>query len=238
MVKATPEKYLELGSFNPGMCMMTAPAFAGGKLYLRLLGSIACYDLQDHGLYLDNVAVTKDNVSFHFKQTGGGLVAKDLSAVKIAETARPAKARIDGDNLIVDIKDVPLPFSISYLGAKGLAGKNGLPVPGFGWNDARLLKLRKCFDNSIFLKGNLLLRQSGVWKNPESFEVDGAKVVRVALDPEGKGVTLVTDKVWKPGDALTLTYPCFSVDQGEPSTPAIDRRCRRAPTCSGPVREG
>ena len=35
------------------------------------------------------------------------------------------------------------------------------------------------------------------------------------LDPQGKGVTLTTDKALKPGDAVTVTYPCFAVDQGD-----------------------
>jgi len=47
MYKATPEKYEELGRFPipKGMRAWTSPAFAGGKLYLRHLDGIVCYDL-------------------------------------------------------------------------------------------------------------------------------------------------------------------------------------------------
>jgi len=223
MIKAAPEKYVELGVFNPRMCMMTSPAVAGGKLYLRLLDGVACYDLQEHGVYLDGVAAKNDSLTFRFKQTGGGLVAKDaangsLKDVLITDAggvARPAKANIDGDNLVIDIKDVSTPFAISCGATNSLAGKNGLPVPAFGWNETRLLKFRKCFDNTIMLGSDLPLQQNGSWNKAEAFVLTAAKVSRVELDPTGKGVSLFTDRTWKIGEAVTLTYPCFSVDQGD-----------------------
>jgi RNA polymerase sigma-70 factor (ECF subfamily) len=45
MLKATPEKYTPLGSFNPGICPMSSPVLVGGRLYLRLVDGVACYDL-------------------------------------------------------------------------------------------------------------------------------------------------------------------------------------------------
>ncbi|MBI3832159.1 MAG: PQQ-like beta-propeller repeat protein [Planctomycetes bacterium] len=219
MIKATPEKYVELGVFNPKMCMMTSPAIAGGKLYLRLLDGIACYDLQEHAAYLDAVAAAKDALTFRFKQTGGGLAVKDPSnGLQIADAAgtRPAAAQINGDEIVVDIRNAAVPFSLSYAGGGALAAKNGQPVTAFAWNEARLLKFRKGFENTIMLTSDLPLQQDGRWNKPENFELAGAKVTRVDLDPEGKGVNLITDKTWKTGDAVTLMYAAFPVSQGEP----------------------
>ncbi|MBI3832158.1 MAG: PQQ-like beta-propeller repeat protein [Planctomycetes bacterium] len=45
MVKATPEKYIQLGLFNPKVNVYSSPAIAADKLYLRLVDGVACYDL-------------------------------------------------------------------------------------------------------------------------------------------------------------------------------------------------
>ncbi len=54
MFRATPEGYVNLGSFLPyvqghGMVPCSSPALAGGKLYLRLEDGVACYDLRAAG---------------------------------------------------------------------------------------------------------------------------------------------------------------------------------------------
>ena len=46
MIQPSPEKYISLGTFNPEMAQCSSPAFAGGKLYLRLWDGVACYDLR------------------------------------------------------------------------------------------------------------------------------------------------------------------------------------------------
>jgi hypothetical protein len=221
MVKVTPDAFVELGRFNPRMCMMTSPAVAGGKLYLRLLDGIACYDLAEHGAYLADVAASKDAITFRFQQTGGGLATsrpadslKDVVISGPGGQTQPAKATIDGDSVVVDIKDIAGPFGVSYAGAT-LVGKNGLPVPPFGWNEARVLKFRKVIDNTILLTSDLPLQQLGIWNKADSFAIAGGKVTKVVLDPQGKGVTLNTDKALKPGDAVSVTYPCFATDQGD-----------------------
>ena len=45
MYRATPEKYEELGRFNPDAGPGASPAVVDGKLYLRLQDCVACYDL-------------------------------------------------------------------------------------------------------------------------------------------------------------------------------------------------
>ncbi|MBI3832152.1 MAG: PQQ-binding-like beta-propeller repeat protein [Planctomycetes bacterium] len=220
MIKATPDKFVELGRFNPKICMMSSPAIAGGKLFLRTLDGIACYDLEDHGVYLEAVAAKKDALVFRFKQTGGGLASKDASAglkdLQLADTAgtRPARAQIAGDEITVDVRDAAVPFSISCA-AGALVGKNGQASPAFGWSESRGLKFRKAFDNTLMLVGDQPLQQNGFWNKPETYEITGAKITRIDLDPQGRGVNLITDKTWKPGDALALSFAAYCPDSGE-----------------------
>jgi outer membrane protein assembly factor BamB len=49
MYRATPEKYEELGRFNPGAGPGASPSIVNGKLYLRLQDGVACYDLTAEG---------------------------------------------------------------------------------------------------------------------------------------------------------------------------------------------
>lgn len=49
MYKPTPEKFEELGRFNPVVANCTSPVIANGKLYLRLEDGVACYDLTAQG---------------------------------------------------------------------------------------------------------------------------------------------------------------------------------------------
>ncbi|MBI3832155.1 MAG: PQQ-like beta-propeller repeat protein [Planctomycetes bacterium] len=217
MYKATPEKYAELGSFNPQASIMCYPAFADGKIYTRLLDGIACYDLREHGVYLEGVTAAKDALTFRFKQTGGGLSVKDAAGLKINDAAgaeKPAQATIAGDTIVVDIRGAAAPFNISCTGG-ALAAKSGLAVPAFEWNEARLLKCKKCFDNTLVLTGNLPLPQVGNWDKPGTYSIDGAKVTAAVLDPSGKSVSLTTDRKWKIGEAISITYPCFAVDAGD-----------------------
>ena len=238
MLKATPERYAPLGSFAPDMIPWTPMAMAGGKLFVRTEVGISCYDLTQSGPYLDKTVVTKESVTFVFKQTGGGLVSKEEATTqkdiviadaaaeaqppqpakpaKPAQPARPAKATIVGDTIVVDITGVPSPFGISCGAANSIVGKNGKPLPAFGWNESRVLKLRTCFDNTIVLASDQLLPQNGTWNNPATYTVAGATVTKAKADPLRKLVTLTTDKTWNGGEAITLIYPRFPVDQGEP----------------------
>jgi outer membrane protein assembly factor BamB len=220
MVKATPEKYVPLGTFAPRMNWWTPMAFSDGKLLVRTEVGISCYDLVQHGLYFDKTVVAQDKVTFAFKQTGGGLAAKDAASGIVITDAKgatkPAKATIDGDTIVVDIKDVPVPFGVSCGEKNAFAGKNGQPVPAFEWNEARVLKFRTCFDQTIVLKSDLLLPQNGTWDSGATYLVTGATVTKAKVNSLDKTVILTTDKTWKSGDAVTLTYPRFHVDQGEP----------------------
>lgn len=220
MFKATPESYIELGKFSPGACFGSTPAFSDGKLFVRLLDSIACYDLREHGIYLGGVAATKDTLTFQFKQTGGGLTASnEFKGARITDAGGAvlvAPAKLDGDNIVVDIKDASTPFSVSCPASNTLSGRNGKPVPAFGWSTARSLKIRKCLDRDVLLESGLPLLPEGDWNKAGTYTVSGAKVLDVTISPNLMAVKLGTDKSWKPGDTLTLTYAHFPVEQGEP----------------------
>ncbi len=223
MFKATPEGYQELGRIDykgAPLNFWASPTVADGRLYVRMQDCIACYDLAEHGIYLEGVTATKDLLTFQFKQTGGGLVLKDgandLKDVLITDAkgaAKPANATMTGDTIVVDIKGIAVPFSISYAGTGALMGKNKLPAPAFGWNADRELKYAMCFGQTIVLTSNSPL--TSYWNNAANFSVTGAKVTDVRVSAEGATLSL-TDRTWKAGDSITLTYPCYQVDQGEP----------------------
>lgn len=218
MIRATPDKYEELGSFNPEAITMCPIAIANGKLYVRAKDHIACYDIQDHSIYVDGVMATKETLSFRFKQTGGGLAAANGGIVLAAAggAPTPARAQVNGDNIVVDIKDIPLPFSLS-CSANVFVGKNGKPAPAFGWSEARQLKFRKAFDNVVVLtSGEQPLQQNGDWGKASTYVVGGANVTKAEIDQTGRNLRLTTDKTWKPGDSVKVTYPCFQVEEGEP----------------------
>jgi outer membrane protein assembly factor BamB len=218
MFKATPEKYVELGKFEPGACPMSSPAFSDGKLFVRTVYGMACYDLRQHGVYLGGVAATKDTLTFTFEETGGGLTgaAGDVRIAPAGGAPVPAKAQIQGECVVVDVKDVPIPFVVSCVEKNALAGKNGKPVPAFEWNTARVLKFRGCAERTIMLTSDLPLLPEGRWNKAETYTVAAAKVTDAVIDPKLRKVTLTTDKTWRAGDALDLTYASFPVDKGEP----------------------
>ncbi len=131
---------------------------------------------------------------------------------------QPARTKLDGDSLVIDIKDVPAPFKISYAASGSLKGKNGLPVSAFSWSAARVLKCTKCEANTIELQCKASLDHK-IWTAVSTYAISGAAVTNVKLVPTG--VILTTDKTWKAGDTVNLTYPCFPVDQGEPRSESL-----------------
>lgn len=221
MFKATPEAYVELGRFDPHACHMTSPAFHDGRLYVRLLDGIACYDLRDHGVVLEKAAALRDELRFRFGQTGGGLAdpGGGLGQVLLKEgqgPAKPAKSRIEGSEIVVDVKAAAVPFEVAYAGGKGLAGKNGAPVPAFDWSQARAFKLRSCFEDRIVLSSDAPLLPGGGWDRPETFMAEGARINRVEIQPDCRSLTLITDKKWQAGEQVSLSYASYPADAGEP----------------------
>jgi hypothetical protein len=220
MVRPDPfEKYARQGTFNPGLCPLASIAIADGKLYARLEYALACYDLREHGAYLDGFTVSKDSLTFRLKQTGGGLVAKNPADVIITDAAgvaKPAKVRIDGDNIVVDTTGIALPFDVVCASSNAFAGKDGRPVPAFARKAVRL-QIDKCFDNTIQLSSSPRLDRE-VWSNAVTFQVAGATIK--SKERCGADFRLTTDKAWKANEpvSVTATYSCFP---DEPGTPAL-----------------
>ncbi|MBI3832156.1 MAG: PQQ-like beta-propeller repeat protein [Planctomycetes bacterium] len=97
MLRATPnEPYAQLGQFNPGACPLSSPAFAGGKLYVRLLDSVACYDLQDHAAA--PAVAGKGPVHLKFKTSFGNQLVLESDAPIGRRTAwnSPANFAVEG----------------------------------------------------------------------------------------------------------------------------------------------
>jgi hypothetical protein len=182
---------------------------------MRLEYALACYNLREHGAYLDGIAATKDATTFRFKQTGGGLVGQhleDLVIVDSAGTTKTAKARIDGENLVVDTTGVAPPFDISCGWSGILAGKDGRPVPNPERKAVRL-QIRKCFDKTIQLSSSQRLTKD-MWLGAVNCQVAGASVT--GKETCGADFRLTTDKAWKENEAVsvTVTYPCFLDEPG------------------------
>ena len=59
------------------------------------------------------------------------------------------------------------------------------------------------------LKCDRLVPQDGKWNSNAAYTVAGAKVMQVRIDALANTLTLTTDKAWKPGETVTLTYPRF-----------------------------
>jgi outer membrane protein assembly factor BamB len=232
MFRATPEAYVELGRFNPHACHMCSPAVADGRLYVRLLDSLACYDLQEHGIYLDRVDATRDTLTFRFAQTGGGLAEDAPAGLRLLDAdglATPAAAHVQGDALVVDIHDAPVPFRLSCTNSTG-KGRNGKPLPPFTWSLPRALRLRSCLDHAIVLASDRPLVPEGKWDAAATYTVAGAAVTNVLVDPSLRSVQLITDRAWKPGDKVDLSYAVFPATAGEA------RRATLAFTVTPPVR--
>ena len=133
MYRASPAKYEQMGIFAPGLDPLDAPG-AGRRPSARAHGTrnlllrprpARAVPRQDRG--------AKDKVTFVFQQTGGGITAGDLAKdVQITGDGapKPAAAKVEGDTVVVDIQDVPLPFAIACAAGNTLAGKNNKPLPG------------------------------------------------------------------------------------------------------------
>jgi outer membrane protein assembly factor BamB len=215
LVKATSEKFEELGKFNPRAAGCASPAIAGGKLFLRLKDCVACYDIAQHGPYVDKTVVTKDKVTFVFKQAEGGLSVKDspdglipgLTIADASGVSKTAKAKINGSSLAVDIAGIAFPVTISYAGTGSLVAK-GEPSAAFEWKMPRL-QFQQCQGNAIVLTLDGPVDRD-IWKSEKTYFVSGAKVTKVEVEVTNNFIRLTTDKAWKTGDKAIVKYPTCS----------------------------
>ena len=216
-------------------------ALAGGKLFVRTEHGISCYDLLSRGPYIDRTIVTKNTVTFVFEQTGGGLVVKDAAAglkdVVIADAAgpatpatpakpaTPAEATLAGDTIVVDIRGCPRAVR-DFLRSDEFARGEERPACAC----LRLERRARAETPHVFRQHHRARQwsspaQNGTWNAAATYRIAGT-VTRARVDPWGKTVTLTTDKTWKAGDAVTLTYPRFHVDRGDASRETLTLTAR------------
>jgi len=210
MFRAAPEKFEELGQFHSDGATATSPSVANGKLYLRQQKAVACWDIAEHRPYMHGANVAKDELMFDFKQAEGGLTAngaiEGLVVTDASGKTGPAKARLKGDSLIVDLKEAAFPIKVSYAVSGNLGAKNG-PVAPFEWRSPRLM-FERCEDNTLLMKFERFV-DSEVWKSQEAYAVAGARITGVDLDRSGETLRLTTDRTWKTGEKATVRYSAF-----------------------------
>ena len=211
MFRATPERFEQLGRFHSGAAVCTSPTVANGKLYMRLQTAIACWDIAEHRPFMSGASVVKEELVFNFKQAEGGLTAtgeiEGLTVTDASAKAKSVKARLNGDSLIVDVKDAVFPIKVSYVAAGNLTAKNG-PVAPFEWRSPALSFVR-CETNALVMKFVPAVDPE-LWKSEKPCTVVGASTTQSDLDWHGETLRLNTDKSWKSGDKVTVRYPAVS----------------------------
>ncbi|MCY3018465.1 MAG: PQQ-binding-like beta-propeller repeat protein [Planctomycetota bacterium] len=209
MFRAAPEKFEELGQFHSSAATCVSPAVANGKLYLRQQKAVACWDIAEHRPYMSSATVAKDTLVLEIKQAEGGLAVngaiEGLILTDASGKPQSAKAQINGESLVVDLKGAAFPIAVSYAATGNLGARNG-PLAPFEWRSPRL-RFERCEGSTLVLNFERFV-DGEAWKSEKakSVEVSGAKITGVELDRAGETLRLATDKTWKTGDTATLRY--------------------------------
>lgn len=70
LLKATPNGYTQLGLLPSQACPLSSPALANGRLYVRMIDKVACYDLRDR-----NPATAGEPLRLQYKHCFGKTIA-------------------------------------------------------------------------------------------------------------------------------------------------------------------
>ena len=218
--RATPDKYTEVGRFNPHAASCESPAIANGKLYFRTESadgdySVVCYDLVEHRPYLAFAGMRDGKLLFECRQTEGGLAASGaILGVTIKDASGSAKSpavKVEGNALLVDTQGLSFPVEVSYADGN-LAAKNGAVAP-FHWASPRL-SFVKCEGHTLtFDFHGEDEPDPKVWNDPKLYEVAG-KVTGVEV--ADWTLRLTTDKEWGMSDELAVRYPSVPGDSSLP----------------------
>ena len=174
---------------------------------------------------LKNAVLQDGTLTLSFDNAAQGLKVKDPAAdgsikqfIVVSEdgTQKPAKARLDGGKILVDLRgekglpEVYYGFSNYPLG--NLYNTAGLPVSPF-----RLARPKVVVDDSI---GNTITLSQDVpfganALKPESYRVAGYAIRKVEYVGGSSRVRLTGDKPWKIGDTITLEMPGFKQWDGK-----------------------
>jgi hypothetical protein len=219
MFRASYEKFEELGQTPRWMVSScSSPAIAAGKLYVRMADHVACYDITQYGPYLDKTVVTADEVTFAFKQAEGGLVAKDspegqikgLTITDAKGQEKPARARIAGSEVVVDIKGEAPPMEIHSAWAGNVTTQGDGPAPEVRWKSLAMT-LQRCSGNIVTVAFNKRVEQE-YWKTDKAYVMSGAKIANVELSPGRMTARLTLDKPLTIGESVGIKYPWLPGD--------------------------
>ncbi len=222
--KATPDKYEEVGRFNPHAASCESPAIANGKLYFRVENpegdyGVACYDLVEHRPYIADVSATGGQLLLKCQQAEGGLsMDKAASAIRgftlvdASGKSKQADVRLEGNGVAVDVKGVVFPIEVSY-DAGNLAAKNG-PLAPFHWKSPSLA-FTSCAGHTLtFDFHGAAQPDPKVWSDTKLYEIDGTKVT--GAEVSGWSIKLTTEKEWQMADQLALHYSAMPGDSSLP----------------------
>ena len=180
-------------------------------------GSIICLG----GPSIEEVTGNKDELVFHFSRIDGGLVAKDspdgtvtgLTITDAKGVSKPLKGRIEGSNLTVPIKNEIPPLQIATDATCNLCAKDGTTISGFKWNSLRMEFTMGATKTLTFTASDSL--DGDLWKTDKAYSISGAKVTKVEMYSGGRTVRLTTDKSWKMGEPIVMSYPCLPTKSAE-----------------------
>lgn len=218
--RATPDKYVEVGRFNPHAASCESPAIVNGKLYFRTESadgdySVVCYDLAEHRPYLTFAGMRDRQLLFEAHQAEGLAASGTIQGITIKDasgTAKTAAVRLDGNALLVDTQGLSFPVEITY-GDGNLAAKNGALAP-FHWTSPRL-SFVKCEGHTLTLDFHGEdVPNPKVWSDAKLYEVANAKVTGVEVSDWS--LRLTTDKEWGMTDELSVRYPAIPGDSSLP----------------------
>lgn len=194
---------------------------AGKRLALAALATV--YGRTPAEEYLSPVlkcAALRDGMlTIDFDNAAQGLNLKDPAAggsikqfIVISEdgTQKPAKARIEGGRITVDLRgetglpDVYYGFSNYPLG--NLCNAAGLPVSPFRLARPKIV-VDDCIGNTLTLSQDVPFGANAL--KPGSYRIPGYGIKQAELVGGSARVRLTVDKPWRIGDAITLEMPGF-----------------------------
>lgn len=206
---------------------------AGKRLALAALAKV--YGRKPAEDYLSPVlkqAVLLDRkLTLSFDHAAQGLQIKDPAAdgsikqfIVVSEdgTQKPAKARIDGDRIHVDLSDEKgLPdvyYSFSNYPLGNLYNTAGLPVSPFRLARPKVV-VDDCIGNTITLSQDVPFGANAL--KPESYRIAGYVIKQVEHVGGSSRVRLTGDQPWKTGDTITLEMPGFRQWDGKTGFPPL-----------------
>jgi len=194
---------------------------AGKRLALAALAKV--YGRQPAENYLSPVlktAVLQDGtLTLAFDNAAQGLKLKDPAAdgsikqffvVAADGTQKPAKARLDGNRILVDLhgeKGLPeIYYGFSNYPQGNLYNAAGLPVSPFRLARPKVV-VDDCIGNTLTLSQDVPFGANAL--KPASYRIPGYGITQATFAGSSARVRLTVDKAWKIGDRITLEMPGF-----------------------------